>query len=191
MGALVRKPAGTDPRQRLYARSGTTRFLNGNELGRVDILSLRYRDQDWEQDSYALAAECADPGPCPLCSRTGFFGPRARDGGVKFRACRFCGFTQMVGEPPTLHRPVIHGCDAWPQCARAPYIWWVDPDCQRFTCMFCDEEVDVFECSNGRVVVPPSNDAAHPWWRVPQHKSFEYYQKFWSNWPTTKGRVVL
>ncbi len=171
------------------ARRGITRLLDGKDSA-VDLLTLTYRDEDWEEDSYALAAACLDPSPCPLCNRTGFFGPRARDGGVKFRACRFCGFTQMVGEVPTLHRPVIHGCEDWPECARAPYIWWIDPDRDRYRCFYCQEIVFVTDETVERIV-PPSNDASHPWWRVPQHKSFSYYQKFWSNWPTTKGRVVL
>ncbi len=74
-----------------------------------------YTAEQWEEESYALMAERADPGHCPSCGLTGFFGPRARDDAPKFRECRFCGFFQEVGQRAIRRRPVSHDCDQWPE----------------------------------------------------------------------------
>src|SRR5262245_45144556 len=96
-----------------------------------------YTEREWEDESYALLVERADPIPCPSCGRTGFFGPRALDPGRKLRACRFCGFSQEVGQAPVRLRPVAHTCADWPQIAKAPYLWWVTPGDKFFQCPYC------------------------------------------------------
>lgn len=162
------------------------------QLGSVRVRS--YSESDWEEESYTLFGERADPVPCPECGRTGFYGPRAADPDGKFRICRFCGFCQPVGDVPVQLRPVVHGCAEWPECARAPYVWWIPPDATRFTCPFCGRGA-VVEPRNrflkGVVVDPPSADSSHPWHRVPQGRSYSYYLKFWENWECTRGRVIL
>ena len=155
---------------------------------------LQYTEADWEEDSYGLFVEGIDPEPCPECGRTGFYGPRAADPGLKFRECRFCGFHQRVGEDPIWLRPVVHQCDDWPECAKAPYVWWVHPDVKRFSCPFCGQEPDV-EARNvftrGVLAERPVDDEDHPWRKVPQNRPNTYYQRFWENWEFTKGRVIL
>jgi len=154
----------------------------------------RYTEQEWDEDSYRLFGERIDPESCPTCGRTGFFGPRAADPGVKFRCCRFCGFHQVVGEEPVQMLPVVHRCGDWPECAKAQYVWWVHPDVQRFKCPFCRRESDVSSrnvFTPGLLVDSPSAAQDHPWRKVPQNRSYGYYQRFWENWEFTKGRVVL
>ena len=157
-------------------------------------LTLPYTESDWENDCYSLFVERGDPRPCPVCGRTGFFGPRAADRGRKYRACRFCGFSQDVGEEPAQLRAAVHWCEEWPECARAQYVWWVPADEQTFTCPYCRRRAPV-ESRNAFVravgVQKPSDDPAHPWHRVPQQCSYAYYLRFWENWRCTKGRVVL
>ena len=135
----------------------------------------------------AMFGEGRDPGPCPECRRTGFYGPRIDPTERHYRQCRFCGFTQMVAEVPTRYRPTVHSCSKWPECARAPYIWWVPPEVESYLCPFCSKRVAVAEAA----IAPPADDAAHPWWKVPQDRSRAYYQRFWENWDVTKGRVHL
>ena len=164
------------------------------ECHSAELLTLTYSEQDWDEDSYSLFGERTDPKPCPSCGRTGFFGPRAADFGVKFRCCRFCGFHQSVGEEPVQLLPVVHECDDWPICAKAPYVWWVKPDVQRFACPFCERDADVrgknvFQ--RGILVDGPLAESDHPWRKVPQGRPYGYYQRFWENWEFTKGRVVL
>ena len=141
-----------------------------------------------------LFGERSDPLPCPQCGKTGFYGPRAADPGVKFHCCRFCGFYQVVGEKPAQFLPVVHDCDEWPVCAKAPYVWWVEPDTEQFTCPFCGRSLsvrgrNVFK--RGVLVERPSEMPDHPWSMVPQDRSYDYYLRFWENWDFTKGRVVL
>ncbi len=116
------------------------------------------------------------------------------DPGRKFRACRFCGFWQEVGKKPVRFRPVAHDCEEWPQCAKAPYIWWVEPNEKWFNCVYCGKRAPV-EGSNpfakGVLVRAPSDDQDHPWWRVPQNRPYQFYYRFWENWPATKGRAYL
>ena len=153
-----------------------------------------YTEQDWEDQSYALLAEGSDPEQCPECGLTGFYGPRAREGALKYRECRFCGFYQMVGQRPRRLRPVVHDCEEWPEIADAPYIWWIASDERWYECSFCGKRTPV-ERSNtfvrGTGIVAPSDDPTHPWWHVPQDQSYAYYREFWARWPCTKGRVVL
>ncbi len=164
------------------------------EYHSVELLALTYSEQDWDEDSYSLFGERTDPKPCPSCARIGFFGPRAADPGIKFRCCRFCGFHQDVGEEPVQLLPVVHECDDWPICAKAPYVWWVKPDVQRFACPFCERDADVRGKNvfrRGILVDGPFVESDHPWQKVPQGRTYGYYQRFWENWEFTKGRVVL
>jgi hypothetical protein len=153
-----------------------------------------YTEQQWEDESYALLAERADPSHCPSCGLTGFFGPRARDGGKKFRECRFCGFYQGVGQQPARRRAVAHKCEEWPEVAGAPYIWWIPADERWYVCNFCGKRAAV-ETSNvfqkGAGITPPSDDPGHPWWNVPQDQTYSFYYDYWEQWPSTKGRVVF
>lgn len=148
--------------------------------------TLSYAPADWDQDAFEAFAEGRDPAPCPACGRAGFFGPRVV-GVAKHRACRFCGFYQEAGETPVRARPTSHGCPEWPEIARAPYIWWVPPDEDGYTCSFCGEKVIADE----HLVGVPADDPSHPWWKVPQGKNRFYYARFWENWPFTKGRTFL
>ncbi|MFC1639767.1 hypothetical protein ACFL3B_03275 [Gemmatimonadota bacterium] len=160
----------------------------------AELLAVRYTEQEWEEESYSLFGERTDPKPCPACGRTGFYGPRAADPGVKFRSCRFCGFDQAVGEDPVQLLPVVHKCTDWPECAKAPYVWWVKPDVSRFNCPFCGREADISSKNvfrPGVLVEGPSEASDHPWQKVPQNRPYGYYQRFWENWEFTKGRVVL
>ncbi len=160
----------------------------------TEVTTLHYTEQQWEEDSYRLFVERVDPLPCPKCNKTGFFGPRAADPGVKFRCCRFCGFHQVVGAEPAQMVPVVHSCDDWPECARAPYVWWVQVGESRFTCPFCEVESDVRArnvFTPGVSVNSPFEVQEHPWSKVPQNRPYDYYQRFWENWEFTKGRIVL
>ena len=153
-----------------------------------------FTDTDWEDQSYALMAEQAAPSPCPNCGRTGFFGPRALDGQPKFLSCRFCGYFQAVGQPPTRLRPVAHNCENWPEAAEAPYIWWIPMDEKWYVCHYCKRRLAVAGANafmKGAAVTPPADDPNHPWWKVPQNASYDTYYKLWENWPCTKGRVFL
>ncbi len=141
----------------------------------------------WEEECFRAFGEGRPPAPCPACDRTGFYGPRFLDPDRRYRQCRFCGFTQDVDTAPTRYLPTVHQCDAWPECARAPYIWWVAPDTEAYRCAFCQGQVDVAISQ----VTPPFDDADHPWWRVPQDRKRFYYLRFWENWEVTKGRVHL
>ena len=156
--------------------------------------ALQYTEREWEDESYSLFGERTDPRPCPECGRTGFFGPRAADPGLKFRCCRFCGFSQIVGEEPVRLLPVVHACADWPVCAKAPYVWWVQRNQKRFVCPFCGRESELIGRNvfkPGVLVDGPSDLRDHPWWKVPQNRSYGYYERFWENWAFTKGRVVL
>lgn len=154
--------------------------------------TLEFTEEHWNDESYALVAERANPRCCPRCGSTGFYGPRAL--GRKSRACRFCGFYQEVGARPVRLKPVVHGCKPWPECAKAPYVWWVHPKEQWYDCPFCGLRVPVTGNNGfmkGTLVTAPSDDPAHPWWRVPQDRDYAYYLRFWHNWKCTKGRVVM
>ena len=146
-----------------------------------------YVFETWEEDLYQAYALGADPSPCPQCGSTGFYGPRFAEPDLRLRSCRFCGFWQEIAEPPERATAVVHGCAAWPQAARAPYLWWVPPSASSLDCPFCEESVSVGK----HCVTPPSDDPAHPWWKVPQTRGADYYRRFWANWGVTKGRVFF
>jgi len=159
-----------------------------------EAVTLRYSEAQWDEDSYRLFGERMDPESCPNCGTTGFYGPRAADRGLKFRSCRFCGFHQVVDEEPVQMLPVVHRCDDWPVCAKAPYVWWVHPDAHQFTCPFCGRESNIHGrnvFAPGLVVDRPSDSGDHPWGKVPQNRSYGYYLRFWENWEFTRGRAVL
>ncbi len=89
---------------------------------------------------------------------------------------------------------MVHDCSEWPECARAAYIWWVHPDEKRYACPYCRQLVPLVGHNvfmRGALITPPSEDLDHPLRRVPQNRTYSYYQRFWENWPCTKGRVVL
>lgn len=151
------------------------------------VMVAEYTASDWDAESFALFAEGADPSACPECNRTGFFGPRVVDEVIKCRACRFCGFWQRVGHPPTTMLPTAHDCATWPVVSKAPYIWWVLPDVQSYHCPYCRDEVIVPRS----IVVKPSDAQDHPWHKIPQGRSRAFYQRLWENWEVTASRVVL
>lgn len=146
-----------------------------------------YSQSDWDNECFHHFGEGRDPNPCVACGKTGFFGPRFEEPDRRYRSCRFCGFTQDVDGPPLWYRPVVHGCESWPTCAKAPYIWWVAPGLVSFPCPFCRESGAVTEF----LVTAPADDPHHPWWKVPQDRNRAYYARFWENWPVTRGRVYL
>lgn len=146
-----------------------------------------YAFEAWEDDLYRLYGLGEDPAACPLCSFTGFFGPRFVEPDLRLRSCRFCGFWHEISEAPRRAIPVVHGCGEWPQVARAPYLWWVLPGVTSFACPFCGHQAEVAACR----VTAPSHDPQHPWWKVPQRRDADYYRRFWENWSITKGRVVF
>lgn len=173
-------------------------FRELREMLVTDSLSANtvteYTEAHWDEDSYLLFVERADPLRCPSCGITGFYGPRAADQGLKFHSCRFCGFYQEVGGMPAQFLPVVHGCDDWPVVAKAPYVWWVPPGTDRFSCPFCSRNADVRGQNvfkRGVLAERPAEIADHPWRKVPQDRDYGYYLRFWENWDFTKGRVVL
>ncbi len=146
-----------------------------------------YTVSDWEAESYAVFAEGGDPLPCPECGRTGFYGPRFVEPDQKIRACRFCGFWQLAGEAPQQFVPTAHDCDEWPECSRAPYIWWTAADTESYTCPYCKGTVTVA----GATISVPNDVPNHPWWKIPQGRTQSFYQRLWKNWPCSAGRTVL
>ena len=157
------------------------------------LAKLKYTIEQWDDDSYALMAEGADPVHCPSCGFTGFYEPRALDN-KKFRECRFCGFYQEADEPVGRRRPVVHDCEEWPEAGGAAYIWWIPADERFYECNFCGqravvEKTNAFQRSVE--ITPPADDPTHPWWQVPQDKSYSYYREYWEEWPCTKGRIIF
>jgi hypothetical protein len=148
---------------------------------------VEYTVAAWDEECFALFAEGRDPGVCPACGRTGFYGPRVGPDGERYRSCRFCGFYQRVLERPRRAQPSVHGCAWWPEVARAPYIWWAGPGEAEYRCPFCQARV---KAANHKVTAP-SDDPGHPWWKVPQGRNRFYYSRFWENWPYTRGRAFL
>lgn len=146
-----------------------------------------YTSARWDEEAFALFAEGRDPPVCPQCGTTGFYGPRVAGDGARYRACRFCGLWQAVGGERQAAAPSVHGCLAWPEVARAPYIWWVPPGVTGYECPFCGEAVEV---AATRVGVP-ATDPQHPWWKVPHKRNRFWYASFWERWPYTKGRIFL
>jgi hypothetical protein len=148
---------------------------------------VEYTVAAWDEECFALFAEGRDPSLCPACGRTGFYGPRVGPDGERYRSCRFCGFYQRVDERPRRAVPSAHGCAWWPEIARAPYLWWVLPEDPEYRCPFCQAKVKPAD----HAATAPSDDPAHPWWKVPQGRNRFYYMRFWENWPYTRGRAFL
>ncbi|HEX9692302.1 MAG TPA: hypothetical protein VGA22_09420 [Gemmatimonadales bacterium] len=148
---------------------------------------LVYTPKDWDAEAYRNYGEGRNPAPCPVCRRTGFYGPRVVAPDYRYRQCRFCGFTQEAGGAPTEFRPIVHDCKDWPVVAKAPYTWWVSLNETTFHCPFCQAHAEIEQVA----VAPPVRDSAHPWWKVPQHRTRFYYARFWDNWDYTKGRAFL
>lgn len=146
-----------------------------------------YTLDDWDAEAFASFGEGRDPSACPGCGRGAFYGPRIDSADRRYRQCRFCGFTQTVGEPPVRYVATVHACEPWPECAHAPYIWWVAPWADSIPCPYCHRRLDVAVTRVER----PADDRNHPWWRVPQDRRRSYYLRFWENWPVTSGRVFL
>ena len=146
-----------------------------------------YSAGQWDEEAFAMFAEGRDPSACPQCGATGFYGPRVASDGTRYRACRFCGLYQEIGGPVQRAQPSVHGCDAWPEIARAPYIWWAPPTLAEYECPFCGERVTVANTLTGI----PATDPLHAWWKVPHKRTRFWYASFWERWPYTKGRIFL
>ncbi|UCF41251.1 MAG: hypothetical protein JSW43_02655 [Gemmatimonadota bacterium] len=153
----------------------------------TELPALPYTRGDWEAACWRAFGEGRAPAPCPVCHRTGFYAPRFQEPERRFRQCRFCGFTQEVGQLPERYRATVHNCVPWPRCARAAYVWWVKPRVASYRCPFCAERVMVSQA----LVPPPADDTKHPWQRVPQQKSRSYYEQFWARWSCSRGRAEL
>lgn len=146
-----------------------------------------YTRADWEAESFSIFAEGADPGACPQCGRTGFYGPRFADPDRRYRACRFCGFWQDVDGGAERYLPTAHACELWPEVSKAPYIWWIEPGTDAYDCPFCQEPVLV----DSSTVPVPADTPQHPWWRIPQGRGQSFYQRLWRNWEWSTGRTML
>ncbi len=57
------------------------------------VKMLTYSREDWDIETYEVFGEGRDPNPCPRCERIGFYGPRIEEPSLRYRQCRFCGFT--------------------------------------------------------------------------------------------------
>ncbi|MBI4499676.1 MAG: hypothetical protein HY700_00805 [Gemmatimonadetes bacterium] len=133
-----------------------------------------YTDTEWEAENAALWAG-ANPQSCPQCTRTGFYGPRKNRAERKYRACRFCGFWQVVGRNPEQYRASVPRCHGWPQAAGAPYLWWAAPGEESYACEHCGHLVDV----QATLIDAPAQDRSHPWWNVPQNLTQAEYTRYW------------
>lgn len=140
----------------------------------VPALTLRYSEADWQSERQQLDAG-SDPGVCPICERTGFYGPRDDGAGRRYRKCVYCGLLQNVGEAPVQLRACVHDCGAVPTVAGTPMITWVEPDKNFYTCDGCGREVDV----DVNLATGPADDPGHPWRSVPQGLSQREYVRFW------------
>ena len=146
-----------------------------------------YTLADWEAESFAIFGEGGDPGACPDCGRTGFYGPRFADPDRRYRACRFCGFWQDVDGDAERYIPTAHSCELWPEVSKSAYIWWVAPGTDAFDCPFCQEPLIV----DASTVPIPSDTPKHPWWHIPQGRPQSFYQRLWRNWEWSTGRTIL
>ena len=134
-----------------------------------------YSAGDWAAEMVALHITRAPPAPCPHCGRTGFYGPRHDGASRMYRACKFCGFWQNVGQPVVPHSATVHDCAGWPTVAGARYIWWVSPLERTYNCPYCKTQVDVPSAT----VPKPVDDGAHPWAQMPQGLSFADSHTWW------------
>lgn len=142
-----------------------------------------YTEDDWDSEMAALFSK--GPISCPHCSRSGFYGPREAEGPRRYRACKFCGFWQDIGQPPVTNKATVHDCEEWPDVAGAPYIWWVHPDEETYACPYCGMDVRVAKA----LVTPPAEDSSHPWWQVPQEMTLDEAAEFWAT--QGQNRVYL
>lgn len=127
-----------------------------------------YSEADWQADNTALV-EGYDAHPCPRCDRRGFYAPRLGGTDWHYRACKFCGLRQTVGGEPL--QMIRYECDrdhGWVADWKLPGESWECPECRR--------TVDPDGC-----VEWPSNDANHPWNRVPTQGSQADYQRYWKD----------
>jgi hypothetical protein len=138
-----------------------------------------YLREDWLSDYARLDAQ-GDPEPCPLCRRTGFYGPRGNrtPGPDARRACKFCGFWQHVGQAAFLAVPTVHDCAKWPVILGALEAWWELPEKVTFDCPMPTCGAKALRVAERRVE-PPIENRRHPWWSVPQHRSYIEYRAFW------------
>jgi len=153
-----------------------------------------YTEEDWDDAMYALVAERKPPQPCPSCKRTGFYGPRARDGGAQHHSCRFCGFYQEVNGPAMRLMPVSHDCEKWPQVAKSSYLWWVMPGEQWFTCPYCKQRLAVKATNpfmKSAEAPMPLDHPDHGWWNVPQNMEYKQAYRYFQQWEQTKGQVFI
>lgn len=151
----------------------------------VPALKLTYSEDDWQSETQQLDAG-ADPGACPICGRTGFYGPRDDGTGRRFRQCTYCGLRQNVGEAPSQLRACLHDCGSVPTVAGTPMITWVEAEKNFYTCVGCGREVDV----DVNLATSPADDPDHPWRLVPQGLSQRAYLRFWlAN--GAPGRMIL
>ncbi len=140
----------------------------------VPALRLTYSEDDWQEEKQQLEAG-ADPGACPVCGRTGFYGPRDDEAGRRYRMCSFCGLLQNVGEAPTQLQPCVHSCGEVGTVAGAESITWVEPGKTYYGCPGCGREAEV----EASLVIGPADDPDHPWRRVPQGLRQPEYVRFW------------
>jgi hypothetical protein len=120
----------------------------------------------WTQESAALHAG-EDPLNCPACLRRGFYGPREADQARRYRACKFCGFWQNVGQLP--HEIIRYECrqpDHWTMDWREPHESWQCPICTR-------------PYSPSAAVPWPADDPTHPWHETPTAGSQADYISYW------------
>ena len=135
-----------------------------------------YTVEGWEAEMAALYGARDAPAACPSCGRTGFYGPRQDEKKTRrYRLCKFCGFGQDVGKEPVSYLATVHRCKQWLYIAGAPYIWWVPPGEDSYTCPYCHGTVNV---ATG-VVPTPYRDRSHPWWNVPQGLPHSEYRDYW------------
>ena len=104
---------------------------------------MPYTTAEWAADMAALYLARTPPPACPQCTRRGFFGPRHDGIARMYRLCKFCGFSQTVGEDPISLRPTVHGCANWQSFAGSPYVWWVGATEVTYTCDSCQQTVQI------------------------------------------------
>jgi hypothetical protein len=128
--------------------------------------SFTYTFEDWQNELHALR-DGGDPAPCPRCGRRGFYEPKWAEPNRYYRACKFCGFWQNVGEDPM--NVIRYEC-------RAPDHWSAD----------WKVATEAWSCMCGRTFTPdqrvswPVNDKGHWWNEAPAYGTQADFRKFWS-----------
>lgn len=128
---------------------------------------LSYTLSEWEAEVQALIAG-GDPPPCPCCGRRGCYEPKFASPDRRYRACKFCGFWQNVGERPMQVnryecRAPDHSVADW----KVPTESWTCPGCGS---TYRPEQS----------VAWPADDPAHEWNEVPTAGTQEALRRFWS-----------